>query len=223
MIYAYGIAEPSPALPPSRRGLGGAALRVLESRGLAAVYSRHRRLRPRPVAALVLQHERVLEAVMACAPVLPMRFGTQLDSTDRLAAALAGRHRELRAALDRVRGRVELGVRVLPTDPPADAPAGRSPAPSSGRDHLLALAAARRRDERIAGEIHPPLHALAADSVVRERSTSPAVMVATYLVDTGQVDSFHRRADEVAACHPDVRVVVTGPWPPYSFTGEGTA
>jgi hypothetical protein len=184
---------------------------------MAAVYSRHRRLRPRPETALVLQHERVLEAVMECAPVLPMRFGTQLDSTDRLAAAVAGRHRELRAALDRVRGRVELGVRILPANPPA----ARAPAPSSGRDHLLSLAAARRRDERIAGQVHHPLGDLAADSVVREHSTPPALMVAAYLVDAGQVDSFRRRADEVAACHSDVRVVVTGPWPPYSFTGEG--
>jgi hypothetical protein len=219
VIYAYGIAHPSPTLPPGRRGLGGAALRVLETRGLAAVYSQHRRFRARPEAALVIEHERVLEAVMACAPVLPMRFGTQLDSTERLAAAVAGRHRELRAALDRVRGRVELGVRVLPTDPPA----ARPPSPSSGRDHLLSLAAARRRDERIAGQIHHPLDDLAAGSVVREHSPSPTVMVAAYLVDTGQVDSFRHRADEVAASHPDVRVVVTGPWPPYSFTGEGTA
>lgn len=217
MIYAYGIADPSPTLPPSRRGIGDAALRVLETRGLAAVYSRHRRLHTRPTASLVLQHERVLEAVMACAPVLPMRFGTELDSTDRLAAALDGRHRELLAALDRVRGRVELGVRVLPADPPT-----RSQAPSSGRDHLLSLVAAQRREERIAGQIHQPLHDLAADSVIRKRSHSPAVLVAAYLVDAEQVDGFRCRVDEVAAAHPDLRVVVTGPWPPYSFTGEGT-
>jgi hypothetical protein len=219
VIYAYGIAAPTPGLPPSGRGIGGAALRVLETNGLAVVYSRHRRLRPDPSPAFVLQHERVLEAVMACGPVLPMRFGTQLDSTDRLADAVAARHRELQAGIDRVRGRVELGVRVFPNVPrPAS-----SPPPMSGREYVLSLTAAKRRSERAVGQIHHPLHALAAASVVRERPTAPAVMVATYLVDAGQVDRFRGVARELAGEHPDLQVAVTGPWPPYSFTGQEDA
>jgi hypothetical protein len=216
VIYAYGIAEPTPELPPSRRGLGGATLHVLETDGLAVVYSRHRSLRARPAPAQVLQHQRVLEAVMQHGPVLPMRFGTQLDNLDRLADAITARSQELASALDRVRGRVELGVRVLPTGPPP----AQSSSPPSGRDYVLALAAEHRRHERVADDIHRPLHALAAASVVREQSTSPAVLVAAYLVEARQVDAFRRLADELAAAHRDLQVAVTGPWPPYSFTGQ---
>jgi hypothetical protein len=223
MIYAYGIAEPTPGLPPSRRGIGGATLRVLETSDLAVVYSRHRSLRPRPSPALVLQHERVLEAVMARAPVLPLRFGAQLDTADQLAEAVAGRRRELRSALDRVRGRVEIGVRVLPNAPPSPVTSPSRPSPPSGRAYLQSVAAAHRRNERVADAIHRPLHALAAASVVRPRSTPPALMVATYLVDTRQVDDFRRLGGELAAAHRDLRVAVTGPWPPYSFTGEDDA
>jgi Gas vesicle synthesis protein GvpL/GvpF len=219
VIYAYGIADPTPGLPPGHRGIGGAALRILETNGLAVVYSRHRSLRPHPTPELVLAHERVLEAVMAHGPVLPMRFGTQLDSTDRLADAVAGRRRELLSALDRVRGCVELGVRVLPNDPPPT----RAQSSPSGRDYVLSLAAAQRRNERVAADIHGPLQALASASVVRERSTSPAVMVAAYLVDARRVESFRRRAGELAANHRDISIAVTGPWPPYSFTGEEVA
>jgi hypothetical protein len=218
VIYAYGIAEPTPDLPPARRGIGGAALRLHETGGLAVVYSRHRSLRPRPSAALVLQHERVVEAIMACAPVLPMRFGTRLDSTDKLDEAIAGRRDALLSALDRVRGRVELGIRVVgDASPPV-----RSPSPPSGRDYVLSLAATHRRTEHLAGEIHRPLDALAVASVVRERSLSPALLAASYLVDTPQVDGFRRVAADLAAAHRDLQVALTGPWPPYSFVGEPT-
>jgi hypothetical protein len=217
VIYAYGIAEPTPELPPSRRGLGRATLHVLETDGLAVVYSRHRSFRARPSPDQVLQHERVLEAVMQHGPVLPMRFGTQLDTVERLADAVTSRRRELASALDRVRGRVELGVRVLPTGPAQAPPAQSSP---SGRDYVLSLAAEHRRHERAADDIHRPLHGLAAASVVRGHSTSPAVLVAAYLVDAPQVDTFRRVAGELAAAHRDLQVAVTGPWPPYSFTGQ---
>jgi hypothetical protein len=217
VIYAYGITEPGPGLPPSTRGIGGVALRVLESGGLAVVYSRHRSVRARPSPALVLQHERVLEALMERGPVLPMRFGTQLENTDRLADALTARQDDLLPALDRVRGRVEIGIRALPIDPSPT----RARSPPSGRDYVLSRVAAHRRHERVIAQIHRPLQALASASVVRERSTSPAVMVASYLVDTRQVDDFRRRANELVTDQHDLRVVVTGPWPPYSFTGEG--
>jgi hypothetical protein len=219
VIYAYGIAEPTPGLPPRRSGIAGTTLEVLETSGMAVVYSRVRSLRASPSPELVLEHERVLEAVMEHAPVLPLRFGTRLDSTDQLAEAIAGRRDALRSALDRVRGRVELGVRVVERATDQD----RSPSPTSGRDYLMSVAAAHRRKARVADDIHRPLQDLAADSVVRERSMSPALLVASYLVDTRDVDGFHRAADQLAAAHPDLDVTVTGPWPPYSFTGEDAA
>lgn len=219
MIYAYGIADATPGLPPPVPGIDGAPLEVLETSGVVVLYSRQDSLRLRPSPELVLQHERVLEAVMVHAPVLPMRFGTRLDSTDQLADAIAGRAGALRSALDHVRGRVELGVRVVEREPQPDRP----PPPASGRDYVLSLAAAHRRQARVAADIHRPLAALATDAALRERSMSPALLVASYLVEIPRVDGFRRAANELAAAHRDLRVTVTGPWPAYSFSGEDAA
>lgn len=226
MIYAYSIGDPAASAPPDRRGLGGAVLRTLEIAGLAAVYSRHRTLRPRPSPELVLAHERVVEALMARGAALPLRFGTVLDREDQLAAAVEERQDELRGALERVRGHVELGVRVMRPDEPGsgarsrEVGLGRAVDGTSGRAYLLARAAEHRRADQAAGAIHRPLARLAAASSVRDQPRPPAVMVAAYLVDVGRIDDFRARAEELAARHDDLALVVTGPWPPYNFAAE---
>ncbi len=218
MIYAYGICEPAVAAPPPpRRGLGGAALRALEGDGLAAVYSRHRSLNPRPSPEHVLAHERVVEAIMERGAVLPLRFGTRLEHEERLRATLAERRGELLGALGRVRGRAELGLRVVARRAPAPEPAHRE---QSGRDYLLARASLHRRADQAARELHRPLAELAAESVLRERVAAPAILVAAYLVDAAQIDNFRARANDLAARHDDLDVFVTGPWPPYNFVTE---
>jgi hypothetical protein len=216
MIYAYAICDPATAAtPPGRRGLGGAALRVLPCDGLAAVYSRHRSLRPRPSPELVLGHESVVEGIMARGTVLPLRFGTQLESEEQLTALVSQRRDQLLRALDRVRGRVEIGVRV--TSERAVRRAGAAGGERSGRDHLLALVRQQRLADRATRDLHAPLAALATESVVRERPDPPAVLVSSYLVDGAAVAEFRRRAEELAARVEATSVTVTGPWPPYSF------
>ena len=218
MIYAYGICEPGAASPPpTRRGLGGATLRALKSDGVAVVYSRHRSLRPRPSPGLVLAHERVVEAIMARGPVLPLRFGTQLEGEERLAAALAERGDELLRSLERVRGQVELGLRVMPRRGPKP---DLDPDERSGRAYLLARAGEHRRATEAARQLQAPLAELAAASVLRQRPAPPAILVAAYLVDADRVAEFRVRADEIRACREDLYVVVTGPWPPYNFATE---
>jgi len=218
VIYAYGICEPAAAAPPPRpKGLGGATLRALESDGLAAVYSRHRSLSPRPSPRLILAHERVVEAIMARGPVLPLRFGTQLEDEERLEAVLHERRNQLVRALDRVRGHVELGLRLIPQ---RGSKLDLDQAKRSGRAYLLALAADRRRADEAARDFHAPLAELATASLVRERPAPPAVLVAAYLVDADRVVDFRARADELGADRKDLQVVVTGPWPPYNFATE---
>jgi hypothetical protein len=232
VIYAYGICEPAVAASTARRrGLGGATLRALEGKGLAAVYTRHRSLRPRPTPELVVEHERVVEAIMARGPVLPLRFGTQLEREDELSAVLAERGDELVRLLARVRGRTELGLRVIPEHSDAEhsdaehsdaehPDAGSLAIESSGSGYLLARVRAHRRAQQAIREIHVPLAELAVASRIREPPRAPAVLVAAYLVDSERVAEFQLRADTLARGQSAMQMMVTGPWPPYSFATE---
>jgi gas vesicle protein GvpL/GvpF len=157
----------------------------------------------------------VLEAIMEHGPVLPVRFGTDIASDEDLAGALSERQESLLRALEQVRGRVELGVRALSER--EDLPRDRA---TSGRDYLLSRVATHRRAEEAARELHHPLAELAVAARTSERPSPPAVMVGSYLVEEPEVEDFRRRAEELGRRHADLHVVVTGPWPPYTFAGE---
>ena len=217
MIYLYAIGDAAEIPPePDGRGIGGAPLHVLARDGLAAVLSRHRTLRPEPSPELLWAHEAVVERLMARATVLPLRFGTVLDGDEALAATLAERDDELAAGLERVRGRVELGVRVLGAPQPS-----RPPGAQSGRAYLMARRDAHHRAEREAAEVHAPLAAEAHDARLRAPAPPPAILAAAYLVDRGAVGAFRARVGALAAARSDVEIACTGPWPPYSFVPEG--
>jgi hypothetical protein len=213
VIYVYAIHDPGD--PPVARGLGGAQLRTTACGEIAATFSRHRTLQPRATKRMVWAHEAVVRQLMARMAVLPLRFGTMLAGEAALREVLDARHDALAEGLERVRGRVELSVRVL-GEPPREA----SRAEVSGRAYLMARREAHHRSERAAGEVHEPLAALSRDARLRAPAPPPAILAAAYLVDRREVDAFKARVVALAAARDDLSIVGTGPWPPYSFVPE---
>ena len=250
MIYVYAITD-RPELPvpggPGLEGLGGheSCPYPLPHREIAAVVCSLPMAELQVTEANLWKHEAVVEALLADRAVLPVRFGTALADEAAVQAMLATRHAGLVADLDRVRGRVELGLRVLwndkeqeqDGDPQREAalplpPAityppllthSRPPA-NSGQAYLLArleeerrLQARRREAEMLAAEIHAPLARLAADAV-REVLLAPRLLLtAAYLVEQEQVAAFQHEVEKLGQLDPSLRFLCTGPWPAYSF------
>lgn len=190
MIELYAIADdPTPALPED-----AGSLNVTAYGGLAAIWApAAERAGARGLAPEDLwRHEAVVEALMAVRDLLPVRFGTRLADPAAAQAVLAERRDELLAALDRVRGAAELAVRVVAV-------------PGAEVDAATAIA-----------DVHPPLAALARASAVR-RGTGPDLLRGAYLVDCGAVASATRLIAGLDDALPRLRLLCTGPWPPYSF------
>jgi Gas vesicle synthesis protein GvpL/GvpF len=216
VIYVYAIHDAdAPPSPPSARGLGGARLHTTAAGGIAATFSRHRTLQPRSTPKMLWSHEAVVRQLMGRVAVLPLRFGTVLPDVAALRAVLVERRDALAEGLERVRGRVELSVRVLGQPP-------REPAREevTGRAYLMARREAHHRSERTAGEVHEPLAALARDARLRAPAPAPAILAAAYLVDRPAVEAFKARVVALAAARDDLSIVGTGPWPPYSFVPD---
>jgi len=186
------------------------------------------------------RHEAVVEILMADRTVLPMRFGTVLADEAAIQAVLAAHHADFVASLDRVRGRVELGLRVLweadqPPTPPSSSefpgvPQGhsseelRGTQANSGRAYLLARLeeerqrqACRQRAEALAEELHTPLAQLATESTRQVLITPRLLLTAAYLVEREQVAAFRQEVEALSAANPTLRFLCTGPWPAYSF------
>jgi hypothetical protein len=155
--------------------------------------------------AALWRREALLESLMEDRDLLPVRYGTRVADERAAAAAVAGRGGELRARLERVRGAVELAVRARPRETEAAPPAARS-----GREYL----AARLGRSRAAVALHEPLAALARASAIQP---GDELLRAAYLVDRAAVAAFADRVGELQRAHPQLALVCTGPWPPYSF------
>jgi hypothetical protein len=168
-------------------------------------------------------HEAVLQSFVGVVPVVPLRFGAIYHDLDDVRRLLAERAEHFAVVLERVRGRVELGVKAW-LDPTRVA----RPAAATGREYLQ-----RRRDElssardaaSLAAAAHERLAALAEGAVLnrpqpRELTGRDEQMLlnAAYLVpEPGDelAREVARVGEETAAA--GLTFELTGPWPPYNF------
>ncbi len=225
MIWVYAICERPELPPPRRRGLAQAPLDGVRHGALLAVISRHVHPPGDPALDALWVHERVVERIMADRAVLPMRFGTRLPDEAALDEVLAARQQEFLAALDRVRGRVEVGVRAMQpqlggTEPPA---LPVVPVAMSGREYLEAKLRNGRRTDHEAAALHEPLARLAVAVSRRAAQAPDELLRASYLVETANLARFRGTVERLQRAHEEVAILCTGPWPPYSFVGEAAA
>jgi hypothetical protein len=214
MVYAYAIAE-SLREAPEEAGLDGAPLRVVAADGLAAVVSDRGDAQLTVSEDALWAHERIVERLMEERAVLPMRFGSVLAGDDAVEAMLSSRRAELTEGLHRVRGAVELGVRIAWDEDAGGRPPDAAAGP--GTAYLMGLARGRRRAGELAERVDRCVTGLARARVQRLLAASSLPVSAAYLVDRANVDAFRARIAELGSELSGMDVVCTGPWPPYSF------
>ncbi len=207
LLYAIAGCQPE-AVPPVTAS--GQRLRVVGDAPPVAILAAEPGDEPAGEQAL-WAHERAVAELMDLHALLPARFGTRLSDPE--AARLV---RESRAglldALERVRDAVELALSVAVGDDldRGDAAAGPGTAYLQRRlAEQRALAGARAHLE--------PLHELSraqADGRVADGRLRCA-----FLVGRDRQTAFLACVAAIDAAHPELEIVCTGPWPPYSFSG----
>jgi hypothetical protein len=207
VIELYAITDhPGPPLPDV------APLNAVATEHLAAVCAPASDGEVSPDA--LWRHEDVVEALMEDRDLLPVRFGTCLEDESAAVLAVAERYDELAVALDRVRGAVELSLRVVVADEPTQA---AHEEPGSGADYLRAKTRCGVERETAVRVLHEPLSILARASLQVSPRSPSELLRAAYLVDRPAVEGFVGLVARLQSVHPGLRLLCTGPWPPYSF------
>jgi hypothetical protein len=223
VIELYAITDhPGPALPEAT------SLRLVARGSLAGVCG----AADEEVAVTpegLWRHERIVEELMQDRAVLPVRYGTRFPDEVAAGRVLEERREQLGAALERVRGAVELAVRVIAR---SGAPA---PGEGEGEDHAVsagrsgdadvgagtAYLRARQRETSAASgaaaAAHEPLSALARDHLVGTPSLPGELLRVAYLVDADVVPAFTETVARLQQEQPALLITCTGPWPAYSF------
>jgi hypothetical protein len=185
------------------------------------------------LATTARAHDAVVSAVARSGAMVPLRLATIYRDDEGVREVLAARRADLEAALLRVAGRTEWGVKAYGDRAVLASPAEPEPtAAGAGTAYLLrrrvqlsADVETERRASEAAGRIHTTLAAFAV-AARRHQPQDPRLsgrhewmlLNGAYLVDDDRTDEF---ADAVAAqdgAHRGIRLELTGPWPPYSFS-----
>lgn len=251
MIYVYAVVDRPERSLPQLAGLEGAALRLLGYRDIAAIVSPFGAAAVTVNEDNLWHHEGVLEALMTEHTVLPLRFGTLVRDEGEVLASLGWNYEGLARDVARLSGHVEIGLRVqempagnggtedafryeVDTGASGDAafPAPSSSAPERGRGTLYLRArvaenaAVRSRARRLSEKAAGVLAALgrhAAERRVGGESSIPGRLSVAFLIRTTEVPEFLRAVEHAAGAHPNLALLCTGPWPPYSFVTSGIA
>jgi hypothetical protein len=104
---------------------------------------------------------------------------------------------------------------------PAAVAAAPRPMIRSGREYLLEKLAHEHRHEQEAASLHDPLSALAVASRRSREQSDDEVLRAAYLVERADMARFRGLVQRLQQQHPDIALLCTGPWPPYSFVAGG--
>lgn len=180
----------------------------------------------------VLQHELVVEAVRAMGPALPVRFGTVFSDARSVASALADRYAPLEADLDRLGNKAEMsltalwsGMRGVGCGVPSVEPGARG----AGAHYLRTRAAELQRDDELkekaragAEKVNDVLSGLAVEARVSLVPTPRIALRVSYLIDPARARDFQAAFDAARLEQPEFRMLLTGPWPPYSFATTPT-
>ncbi|MET9903989.1 GvpL/GvpF family gas vesicle protein [Streptomyces sp. NPDC006446] len=219
--YVYAICRPFPAaLSAELTGVAGVPPKLLRHGDLIAVVGSvpEREFGAEPLRrrledvewleATARAHQGVIDALTAVTSPLPLRLATVLRDDSGVRVMMEEREEEFLRTLDRLDGRVEWGVKVY----------AETAGPSGGT---------RERADEFTHRLHGALSRCADESQVRTpqnpaspRTADVNVLDAAYLVPRAGSEEFVERVNGSVREEPGVRVVLTGPWAAYSFTGS---
>jgi Gas vesicle synthesis protein GvpL/GvpF len=237
LLWVYGIV-PAAFDAPLGEGVDGRPVASHRHDNLTALVSEVPRVRfdeqalrarledVEDLEALARAHEGVLQGALRHGTVVPFRLCTIYASAERLDAMLDHEGAALAAALSRLDGMQEWGVKAFLRTP---APVPAAAAPASGTEYLSRLR--EKRDatdegETVVAEVHARLTdgaAAAALSRPQDRRLSgrdaEMVLNGAYLLPADGVERFRSLVEELSRRHePDgVELELTGPWPPHHF------
>lgn len=221
MLCVYALTSPARSRV-GIKGIAGEPLREVTVNGIAAVVGELSRV-PRPTEARLRTHGRIIAALTRrSAAVLPARFGSTVRDVGELSSVLGARQRSFRESLALVRNRTQMTIRLIVDDiplPVVQVPVGQTlsglpltGAVRSGAEYLRSLAAEARH---VPG--FDPLRRAVRRWIRDERVERHGKVMTVYHLIPRSSAAAYRTALDRAAAAAGIRLVVTGPWPPYAF------
>jgi hypothetical protein len=213
-------------------GVGGHGVFTANYHGIGAALSELAEPDSPPDISKLLVYETVVESFYRHLTVIPMRYGCRVESPREAIGLLRKNHAAYSALLHQLQGLGEMGVQIL-LDTAGDGmesnamPVRARSLPLDWDTGAAYLAAKRQRylgldragwqQRQLVEELCGSLCGSFVHHKVESPSSSRGRLLSLYfLVPRDSIESF-RRAAHLHPAHESVKLLLSGPWPPYNF------
>jgi hypothetical protein len=221
-LHLYCVVPIGCAPAADTRGVDGSAVESVSCARVSCWVSRHTVRPAAETAALRAHNDVVVAATSTAATPVPLRFGQWLEDETAVRRTIDEDGERWAQLLDRFAGHAEYGIRVA-----AALEAARDVRPAvsvTGREYMAELARSqalaagwRARADRLAGELRDRAGDLIRDSRMEPPARAGGTFAFAHLVAWADVKAYREAIGDVRRRHEDLRLLCTGPWPPYSF------
>ena len=231
-LYVYAIIDSASGMDEPMKGLGEAAVYAIPYRNIGIMVSDIDSQVQIKAEGSILQHEKVVEALMDRFTVLPMRLYTVFSKKEELLLKVKNHYEDFIENLDRVRDKCEYGIKVIwagniikerivnahkheivPVDP---AQSGAKFMKEKFEKYKIDKEFEEEADRCIA-IVDGFLKRHASEKKLEKLKTEDLLLSAAYLVDEEKSGDFKVAFEELRSSGGDLKYMLSGPWPAYNF------
>jgi gas vesicle protein GvpL/GvpF len=227
-LYAYCLVEDVDTLVVSVRGIADTPLSMLKIDEFGIVISEGESF-PLTQRESAMAHAAVVRSLLDQTTLLPFRFGTVLTA-EQLRHYVTTYKPALKKNLAHVRGCVEMDLKIIWQQAKSDAdqpPENEKPGPGTAflekkRREILGDERQSAQKTELSNLLRKPLGALIRDEHIELRPSKTTVLAAVFhLVEKANAGRYNEIVQEIRNNRPDLKIRLSGPWPPYSFANIG--
>ena len=219
-LYAYCLCADLDTFDTSVSGVSGSAVRVLKIEDISVLVSDCEAVQV--TQENMLAHAAVVRSVFTRTTPMPFRFGT-LAAEQQLRSFITTNKHALANKLAHLRGCVEMDLKTT-WQSSNSSPPEPNPAPGPGTAFLLEKRRELVGDEQTAAQctelsaiLRGELRSLIKDEKINLPTSDKALVKVYHLVESPKLKEYQEKVQELRRKRPELQLVVTGPWPPYSF------
>jgi len=242
MIYSIlSIKKNSDKLIPllvGMKGISGTDLKAVSFDEITAVVSDVKRADLIADRSKAIEYAGVIENLAQQFTVLPMRYGSIMESAESINKMLERNYHEFQQNLQKVENKCEFGLKIfcdskklkseLRIKSEADTQTPEKPATeiknSVYKDYVDKKLKEHRLEElmltyvdSVIVKILGYLDRLNAVNKFKKMATDTNIIDAVFLLDKERKDALIHVTEDLKTQYPGLNFVLTGPWPPYNF------
>jgi hypothetical protein len=223
-LYIYCLAEGVDRLHKTPRGVAGTSVQIVKFEDLSALVSVCRSDAFEVTRKNALAHHEVVRSITRQTTPLPARFGT-LVTVQQLQNYISTHRPAIKAKLAHVRGRAEMNVRMIANisgetqEPKNEDELGPGTAfLLEKRREILHEKAGIAQKEQFSTWLREKLGDLIKEEKISVNPSETVILAkADHLIERVDVQEYRTKMARAVEERPEVRFMVSGPWPPYSF------